>query len=234
MAENTRVIELLTDSPWRCLNREPPRNVLDVSRRYRGARRYFAMRSETRVWPASDPVGKLFHVDDPTSRSFRSPLTLGVAVVLGLTMVVTVALYVGRSHSDDSTPPANQYVEIGKVPLVSREAAVGIDASTGTFALSCDRNTERHLNADNPVIVTGQAVRRAPHARVRGQQSRPTRTPPTTVLAAAAPTCDNGDLSSYFWPVLRLTDVTGHDAHAAGRRSARQHRRGATAVLESA
>jgi hypothetical protein len=89
------------------------------------------------------------------------------------------------------------------------------DASTGSFTSTCGRNAERHVNADNPVISPGIPFgAHHTHEYVGNLSTDASSTDQS--LAAAGTTCTGGDLSSYFWPVLRLTDGVGQDVHAEG------------------
>ncbi|MFD9732854.1 DUF1996 domain-containing protein [Umezawaea sp. NPDC059074] len=130
------------------------------------------------------------------------------------TMPLAVVVLVAACTTQGATSSAGQFVEIEQV-AVSTSAAPGPDASTGVFTSSCGRNDERHLNADNPVISPN--VRNGAHHTHEyvGNLTTDAFSTPES-LAAGASTCADGDLSAYFWPVLRLTDGEGHDAHAEG------------------
>ncbi|WP_245887440.1 DUF1996 domain-containing protein [Umezawaea tangerina] len=127
----------------------------------------------------------------------------------------TVVLAVVALLAACTTADEGQFVGIEQVVVSSGAVAPGPDASTGSFRIDCGRNGERHLNADNAVISPG--VRFGAHHTHEyvGNLSTDAFSTPES-LAAAASTCADGDLSAYFWPVLRLTDVTGHDEHAEG------------------
>jgi uncharacterized protein DUF1996 len=114
-----------------------------------------------------------------------------------------------------TAPGDDQFIGIEQVHVASGGGVPGPDASTGTFTESCGRNAERHLNADNAVISPG--LRNGAHHTHEyvGNLSTDAFSTPESLVAARS-TCVNGDLSAYFWPVLRLTDAVGHDAHAEG------------------
>ncbi|HEX6340068.1 DUF1996 domain-containing protein [Umezawaea sp.] len=114
-----------------------------------------------------------------------------------------------------TTPADDHFVRIEQVQASSGGAAPGPDASTGVVTSSCGRNAERHLNADNAVISPGLPNGAHHTHEYVGNLSTDAFSTPES-LAAATTTCAGGDLSSYFWPVLRLTDVVGHDDHAEG------------------
>ncbi|MEU4442822.1 DUF1996 domain-containing protein [Actinosynnema sp. NPDC050801] len=106
-------------------------------------------------------------------------------------------------------------VAIGDVPVAVESVTTTQDASTGTFRVDCGRNESRHLNADNMVIAPGQpSGAHHTHEYVGNVGTHAGSTDES--LAAAGTTCGSGDRSTYYWPVLRLTDRTGHDEHAPG------------------
>ncbi len=76
-------------------------------------------------------------------------------------------------------------------------------ASTGSFRWDCGRNLERHRNSDNVIASPGQ--RGAAH-HVHDYVGNLTTDAYSTndTLASAPTTCKNGDLSTYYWPVLRI------------------------------
>ncbi|KJK44997.1 hypothetical protein UK23_27800 [Lentzea aerocolonigenes] len=81
--------------------------------------------------------------------------------------------------------------------------------------MRCGTNEERHLNADNPVVSPGIPFGAHHTHEYVGNESADAMS--TNISLAAAPsTCEKDDRSTYYWPVLRLTDGTGHDAHAEG------------------
>ncbi|MEV0679680.1 DUF1996 domain-containing protein [Actinosynnema sp. NPDC050436] len=109
----------------------------------------------------------------------------------------------------------DRFVDIEDVPPPPRPAAPGAGASAGTFTVECGHNEQRHLNADNVVIAPGTPFG-AHHTHEYVGNLSTDHTSTDRSLAAATTSCAGGDLSSYYWPVLRLTDRVGHDAHAPG------------------
>lgn len=134
-------------------------------------------------------------------------MTLVVGVVVALVVLGAAAILVGTSEG--STPSDDQYVDIADA-LVAHEPE-----TAGSFTIDCGTNEQRHLNADNPVMSPGiPAGAHHTHEYVGNTTSDFKSTDES--LAAASTTCGDDDRSAYFWPVLRLTDATGHDAHAEG------------------
>lgn len=140
-------------------------------------------------------------------------MTLVVTAVVAIVVAGAVAVLGGTSEG--ATPSDDQYVKIEDVATTVERAPRRADASTGTFSISCGNNADRHLNADNPVMSAGTPAGAHHTHEYVGNKSADYRSTNES-LAASQTTCDNGDLSAYFWPVLRLTDTTGHDEHAAG------------------
>ncbi|HEY8479260.1 MAG TPA: DUF1996 domain-containing protein [Spirillospora sp.] len=103
---------------------------------------------------------------------------------------------------------ADQYVPIQRAPRV-REPRVTRRGSRGVFSVDCGTNEgQQHSNPDNVVAAPG-VVNGAHHIHdyVGNLDTDAFSTDET--LAAADTTCENGDKSTYFWPVLR--DRNGED-----------------------
>ncbi|MFI9046693.1 DUF1996 domain-containing protein [Streptomyces sp. NPDC053427] len=84
-------------------------------------------------------------------------------------------------------------------------APKGGNATTGTFTTECGRNEEGHFNPDN-VIVTPGVSNGAHHTHDYVGNRSTDGFSTDQSLAASDTTCDNGDLSTYYWPVLRKLD----------------------------
>ncbi|AXX32791.1 DUF1996 domain-containing protein [Actinosynnema pretiosum subsp. pretiosum] len=127
------------------------------------------------------------------------------AIILGLALLLTLA----ACATDD------RYLPIDEAPRVPPAPVVSADASTGTFTISCGRNEGRHLNADNVVISPGRPNGAHHTHEYVGNESTDYASTDSS-LAASPTTCAHEDRSAYYWPVLRLTDTTGHDEHQPG------------------
>lgn len=127
-----------------------------------------------------------------------------------LALLVVAVLVGGCSAQLD-----DRYVEIGHAPIAVTTVLAGPDASTGSFTTHCGNNAERHLNADNAVISPGIPFG-AHHTHEYVGNLTTNAFSDERSLAAAGTSCADGDLSAYFWPVLRLTDGVALDAHAEG------------------
>ncbi|WP_407835411.1 DUF1996 domain-containing protein [Streptomyces sp. DSM 116496] len=113
-------------------------------------------------------------------------------------------------------PARSDFVRIGSVKPNVRRPAPKSGASKGSFAVECGRNEERHLNPDNVIVAPG--VSNGAHHMHDYVGNRTTDAFSTNnSLAASGTTCTNGDLSTYYWPVLRLRDGKAEqDAGAPG------------------
>ncbi|MEU7041640.1 DUF1996 domain-containing protein [Streptomyces varsoviensis] len=117
----------------------------------------------------------------------------------------------GQNHQH-SGPAASDFVDIrgvrpnARTPRGQRPAPSG---STGSFTSRCGRNEEGHRNPDNFIVTPG--VRNGAHHLHDYVGNRSTDAFSTDAsLSAAGTTCDRGDKSTYFWPVLR--DLTRDSA----------------------
>jgi hypothetical protein len=103
-------------------------------------------------------------------------------------------------------PPAAGYVAIGDA-----EFAPAMPAARA-YAWSCGRNQEAHRNTANIVVAPG--VPGPPHHVHEYVGNLSTDVDSTDdSLAAATTSCANGDLSTYYWPVLRTGARAGESRH---------------------
>ncbi|MEV4443109.1 DUF1996 domain-containing protein [Streptomyces sp. NPDC049577] len=112
-------------------------------------------------------------------------------------------------------PSPADFADIRTAPARPRPA-VRAGGSTGTFTSRCGRNENGHFNSDN-VIVTPGVSNGAHHTHDYVGNLSTNAFSTDASLAAAGTTCANGDLSTHYWPVLRLLDGTAApDARAPG------------------
>ncbi len=90
-------------------------------------------------------------------------------------------------------------------------------ASTGTFTTSCGTNANKLRNSDNVIVAPGVSNGAHHMHDYVGNQSN-TAFASNDTFAGAATSCRNqGDKSTYYWPVLRLQDGTQEaDANQLG------------------
>ncbi|MEV0276338.1 DUF1996 domain-containing protein [Streptomyces sp. NPDC050610] len=113
----------------------------------------------------------------------------------------------GSDQSHQHAGPADSdFADIRGVRPNVRTPRDQRSASTGSFTSRCGRNEEGHRNPDNFIVTPG--VRNGAHHLHDYVGNRSTDAFSTDAsLSAAGTTCDRGDKSTYFWPVLR--DLTG-------------------------
>lgn len=146
----------------------------------------------------------------------RRLVTAGLVVAAVVLLAGTALVVVRAAERDDGGPPSDDYIAVQDVQAVpATPVPTGPDASTGSFTSDCGRNENGHINADNFVAAPG-VVDGAHHTHDYVGNVSTDANSTEQSLAAATTTCTNGDLSSYYWPVLRLLDGHAGDAAAHG------------------
>ncbi|MFF4698486.1 DUF1996 domain-containing protein [Streptomyces chattanoogensis] len=118
----------------------------------------------------------------------------------------------GGPSPDDFADITTVQPNAGEPPFA---APKGNGASTGTFTSECGRNEDGHFNSDN-VIVTPGVSNGAHHTHDYVGNKATDAFSDDRKLAASDTTCTNGDLSTYYWPVLRKLDGTSEHKPGAG------------------
>jgi hypothetical protein len=117
----------------------------------------------------------------------------------------------GNGGQAGNGPVADDFINIEDVQPNSRNlpnglAANGDGGSTGSFTTNCGTNSNDNHNSDNVIVAPGVS-NGAQHVHDYVGNQDNTAFASDEDLAAADTTCQNqGDKSSYFWPVLRLQD----------------------------
>ncbi|WP_229715367.1 DUF1996 domain-containing protein [Mangrovihabitans endophyticus] len=115
----------------------------------------------------------------------------------------------GRGAADAATSPSD-FVPIEQVQPNVVPPGTGPDASTGRFTVDCGTNGDGKFSADNPVAQPG--VRNgAQHVHDFVGNLVITADSSDADLDASDTTCENGDKSAYFWPVVRIDLSTERD-----------------------
>jgi Domain of unknown function (DUF1996) len=160
---------------------------------------------------------------DTTGRDMRGVvvpplLAIVLLVVFAVAMTIVtgpVAGSGGQGHALHPGPVAADYVEIGAAPAVRLAPRPRPAASTGSLTSACGRNTNAHRNSDNYIVAPGVA-NGAHHVHDYVGNTSTDGTSTDDSLAAATTTCQRGDKSVYFWPVLRDIRQAGADADRSG------------------
>lgn len=125
-----------------------------------------------------------------------------------------LAALAGHHHGRPG-PPAADFVDIRSVQPTRSGARPGRGASTGVFLARCGRNQNGHRNSDNFIVSPGvQDGAQHTHDYVGNLTTDAFST--NQSLLAAGTTCQQGDKSAYFWPVLRIVgpnDPPGTDGN---------------------
>jgi len=154
------------------------------------------------------------------TRRSRRPGGAAVArwVVVAVLLVTGATVAVVAARAATGPDPASARWALGDVTPdrmqpVPPSPAPGPDASTGSWTEDCGRNTERHRNADNMVVAEGQ-VGAAQHRHDYVGNTSADAHSTAASLAAASTTCPDGDLSAFYWPVLRDSSAVTTDGDA--------------------
>ena len=145
-------------------------------------------------------------------------LATAVLAVAALVMTLVTGPAAGETshhHVEHLGPVAADYVAIAAVPALPRAPRPGPAASTGSFTAHCGRNADGHRNSDNFITAPGR-TNGAHHVHDYVGNTSTDGNSTDTSLAGAATTCQRGDLSAYFWPVLRDIRHVGDDADRPG------------------
>jgi hypothetical protein len=148
------------------------------------------------------------------------PALLATAALAAFALVMTLVTGPGASatshhHVEHVGPVAADYVAIAGAPALPRPPRPGPAASTGSFSAHCGRNADGHRNSDNFITAAGR-TNGAHHVHDYVGNTSTDGTSTDTSLAGASTTCQRGDLSAYFWPVLRDIRHAGDDADRPG------------------
>ncbi|MEV0242877.1 DUF1996 domain-containing protein [Streptomyces sp. NPDC050674] len=117
----------------------------------------------------------------------------------------------GNGGQAGNGPVADDFIKIEDVQPNSRNlpnglAANGDGGSTGTFTTVCGTNQNENRNSDNVIVAPGVSNGAKHQHDYVGNQSNNAFASDED-LANADTSCQNqGDKSSYFWPVIRLQD----------------------------
>ncbi|MEY2247382.1 DUF1996 domain-containing protein [Streptomyces sp. BF23-18] len=115
----------------------------------------------------------------------------------------------GNGGQAGNGPVAADFVDITKVqPNVARKARTGAAGSSGVFTTSCGVNANKKFNTDNVIVAPG-VTNGAHHLHdYVGNQSNDAFANNDTFAAAQTSCANQGDKSSYYWPVVRIQNGT--------------------------
>ncbi|MFF4394096.1 DUF1996 domain-containing protein [Streptomyces sp. NPDC001480] len=123
----------------------------------------------------------------------------------------------GGSGQGGNGPVAADYTDITTVQPNVQAPAPQADASRGTFTSSCGVNANGLFNSDNVIVAPGVTNGAHHFHDYIGNQSNNAFASDDDLANADTSCVDQGDRSTYYWPVLRLQNGTRErDANAPG------------------
>ncbi|MET9351920.1 DUF1996 domain-containing protein [Streptomyces sp. NPDC006617] len=123
----------------------------------------------------------------------------------------------GNGGQAGNGPVAADYVDIESVRANAARAPRQKKASTGSFATSCGVNAEGLFNSDNLIAAPGVGNGAHHFHDYVGNQANDAFASDEDLAAGDTSCADQGDKSSYYWPVLRLQNGTAEqDAQSPG------------------
>jgi hypothetical protein len=102
-----------------------------------------------------------------------------------------------------TTPAGAAYIDIADAGPAPTSVAYTSTGSRGSWHVDCGRNQERMYNSDNLVVQPG-VVGGAHHVHDYVGNTSTNALSTDASLAAAQTTCQFGDKSTYYWPVLLM------------------------------
>ncbi|MDX3748973.1 DUF1996 domain-containing protein [Streptomyces sp. AK08-02] len=114
----------------------------------------------------------------------------------------------GNGGQAGNGPVADDYADITTVQPTAQNPSPQDNASLGTFATSCGVNANGLFNSDNVIVAPGVSNGAHHFHDYVGNQSNNAFASNDDLAAAQTSCVDQGDRSSYFWPVLRLQNGT--------------------------
>ncbi|MHB9862349.1 DUF1996 domain-containing protein [Streptomyces sp. YIM S03343] len=105
-------------------------------------------------------------------------------------------------------PVAADFVDISKVQANVKKVRRTAAASTGTFTTRCGVNANKNHNTDNVIVAPGVANGAHHLHDYVGNQKVNAFSSNNTFLQGGTSCQNKSDLSSYYWPVVRVQDGT--------------------------
>jgi Domain of unknown function (DUF1996) len=174
--------------------------------------------------PRPSPKGILARTPRSSGASPResgaAPASLTIAAMAAFALAMTIVTGPGakaasHQHAGHTGPVAADYVAIEAASAMRPAPRPEPGASTGSFSARCGRNLEGHRNSDNFIAAPGRS-NGAHHIHDYVGNTSTDGGSTDESLAAAPTTCERGDKSVYFWPVLRDIRHGGVDADRPG------------------
>lgn len=133
--------------------------------------------------------------------------TVALVAVGGITVTFVSSGGKGTAYAETSL---QDFVPIEDVAANVMQIKPQRAASTGVFTVDCGTNGNGKFSPDNPVAQPG-IKNGAEHVHDFVGNQAITADTSDEALAASGTTCENGDRSSYFWPVVRIDKAVRAD-----------------------
>lgn len=148
----------------------------------------------------------MIHVGSQSRRRWSPGWIVFTVVLVLIAVPASVVGYntlTAGAHEEEHTVSPAYFADVSALPVAPPAPAVQPGGSSGTWRIDCGRDEEGRHNSDNVVISPGVAGG-AHHLHDYVGNDSTTAFSTDTSLAAAGTTCQAGDKSTYYWPVLRL------------------------------
>ncbi|MGC0343557.1 putative membrane protein YgcG [Streptomyces sp. SLBN-8D4] len=123
----------------------------------------------------------------------------------------------GNGGQAGNGPVAADYADINSAPPAAQAPPAQGDASRGTFVTSCGVNANGLFNSDNVIVAPGVSNGAHHFHDYVGNQSNTAFASDQDLANAETSCADQGDKSTYYWPVIRLQNGTQEqDANKPG------------------
>ncbi|MER5436017.1 DUF1996 domain-containing protein [Streptomyces sp. NPDC002588] len=123
----------------------------------------------------------------------------------------------GNGGQAGNGPVAGDYADITSVQPAQQTSDPGSGPSRGTFVTSCGVNENGLFNSDNVIVAPGVSNGAHHFHDYVGNQSNTAFASDEDLANAETSCADQGDKSTYYWPVLRLQNGTQEqDANSPG------------------
>ncbi|MEU6375010.1 DUF1996 domain-containing protein [Streptomyces sp. NPDC046909] len=114
----------------------------------------------------------------------------------------------GNGGQSGNGPVAADYADITSAPAAAQAPNAGADASRGTFVTSCGVNANGLFNSDNVIVAPGVSNGAHHFHDYVGNQANNAFADDNELAGGGTSCVDQGDKSSYYWPVIRLQNGT--------------------------
>ncbi|MET8076850.1 DUF1996 domain-containing protein [Streptomyces sp. NPDC005303] len=114
----------------------------------------------------------------------------------------------GNGGQAGNGPVAADYADINSAPPAAQAPPAQGDASRGTFVTSCGVNANGLFNSDNVIVAPGVSNGAHHFHDYVGNQSNTAFASDQDLANAQTSCADQGDKSTYYWPVIRLQNGT--------------------------